>query len=145
MEAIWTVVAGMAAKRARAGFREPRVPWRGRSGVAGLVLFVVLLVVAVVLPNGAVAVPQSGSLIEAHGVARAQPLSSVLAADGRLGLRNGSFDARGYRLVFARDGGPRFVRAAVTSSALWSDRFGDVGQPAESTGLSAVAVSGADV
>ena len=138
-------VAGMAETRARGGVRERRVLGRGRSAVTGLVVLVVSLVVAAVLPHGAVAVPRSGSLTETHSVSRAQPLSAVLAANGTLRLRNGSFDARGYRLTFARDGGPRFVRAAVTSDAVWSDRFGDVGQPAEATGLSAVAVSGADV
>ncbi|HUI28905.1 MAG TPA: T9SS type A sorting domain-containing protein [Candidatus Acidoferrales bacterium] len=43
----------------------------------------------------------------------AKPLETILNPDGSVmsGITRGSFDARGYRMVTARDGSPRFVKA----------------------------------
>jgi uncharacterized repeat protein (TIGR01451 family) len=81
---------------------------RGRRlATLGLAVFVVTAVAAA---------PAS-----ARGSSRlttAKPLSSALRADGTLRHRNGSFSARGYRLVLGRNGAPRFVRAKESAAAV---------------------------
>src|SRR4051794_24581360 len=94
----------------------------------------------------------------AGSVVGARPLARALRGDGRLGVTQGSFDARGYRMVLSRSGAPRFVPAtaaaaaaglgalgagsalAATGDDLWSDRFGIVGIP-QPVSIRAVAVS----
>src|SRR4051794_24774117 len=97
----------------------------------------------------------------AGSVVGARPLARALRGDGRLGVTQGSFDARGYRMVLSRSGAPRFVRAtaaaaaglgalragsalAATGDDLWSDRFGIVGIP-QPVSIMAVAVSGSNI
>src|SRR3954447_3895335 len=96
----------------------------------------------------------------AGSVVGARPLARALRGDGRLGVTQGSFDARGYRMVLSRSGAPRFVPAtaaaagvgalragsalAATDDDLWSDRFGIVGIP-QPVSIMAVAVSGSNI
>src|SRR3954465_15240565 len=97
----------------------------------------------------------------AGSVAGARPLARALRGDGGLGVTQGSFDARGYRMVLSRSGAPRFVPATAAAAAglgalragsalaapgddPWSDRFGIVGIP-QPVSIMAVAVSGSNI
>lgn len=79
------------------------------------------------------------------------PLKDALTTSGRLRPgAQGSFNARGYRIVLGRHGAPRFVKAAAAPAPAsaqdryWSDAYGAPGVPDAGT-INAVAVSGADI
>jgi uncharacterized repeat protein (TIGR01451 family) len=151
-----TLVGSAAVKpRVRPQWRGPALGRRTLLG-AWLMAAALALILALNLNGGATAL-RSG--------AAQRSLASALRADGALNGMQGSFDARGYRMVLGRGGAPRFVRVGAGASAAtgagfagfgtgsamaatgdnyWSDRFGMVGIAGGGT-VYAVAVSGSDV
>jgi plastocyanin len=122
---------------------------RGRRIHAGTIL-VIVAALTIGLEATAAAATRGSALA-------GRPLSDALAPGGKLrhGVE-GSFSARGYRMVLGTNGVPHFVprgraaaaapsvHAAVAADVNWSDAYGNVGAP-DAVTINAVAVSGQSI
>lgn len=118
-----------------------------RNSVRAQILFAICIWILVfpTLPRSVAAVEQK--LDQASGAketSSANSLSQILNADGtveRSNLTNGSYDAKGYRMVHTSSGAPRFI-PEVAGDEYWDPQFGKNGVDGF---VRAVAVMGTDI